>query len=70
MLKKRERHAIKFISSQVARQITEQRLARGVTLATLLKWVARYKLGRQYGEGGRWYIDEEKLMQFLAGEIT
>lgn len=38
------------------------------TRTSLLTWIGKYCLGKKVG--GRWYIDKERLYEFLKGEIN
>ena len=56
----------KLIGTPEARVLIEEAGLGPVTLPTVIGWCRQYGLGVKIG--GRWYLYEEKLTQFLKGK--
>lgn len=56
-----------YIGTREALEMVRASRPKPVTLATLLNWCRKYKLGRQLMRRGPWDIDRDKLKKFLEG---
>jgi hypothetical protein len=53
----------KMIGTPEARDLIEQSGLGPISLPTVIEWCKQYHLGVKIG--GRWYINEDRLRQFL-----
>lgn len=56
----------KMIGTPEARALIEEHGPTPVSLPTVIEWCKQYHLGRKIG--GRWYLDKDKLLEFLNEE--
>lgn len=57
-------HKPKMIGTPEARALIEEHGPSSVSLPTVIEWCKQYGLGRKIG--GRWYLYEDKLLEFLS----
>ncbi len=53
-----------WINTNQAMQIIKEH-GISCTRTSLLTWISKYRLGKKVG--GRWYVNEERLHEFLQG---
>jgi hypothetical protein len=53
----------KMVGTPEARALIEKYAPEPVSLPTVIAWCKQYGLGRKVG--GRWYLYEDKLLEFL-----
>jgi len=53
-----------WIDTPQALKIIEEQGIKAITLPTLISWCEKYRIGKKMG--GRWFIDEQKLKNFLT----
>jgi len=54
---------IDWVSTRTALQVVADIAPARVTLVTLIAWCRKYRIGTKVG--GRWWVDRDKLMNFL-----
>jgi hypothetical protein len=63
-MKKTENEKSKMLGTPDALLLVAERGPEPVTLPTLIDWCRKYNLGVKIG--GRWYVYEDRLTQFLT----
>ena len=58
----------KSITVAEAVSLSQEKLGRRITSATIRNWIHDFGIGKKVG--GRWYIDESRLIEILDGEVS